>query len=233
MRCKIGESSYKGYFDFGTHYMHQFPPSETAGVSFQSPCFVCSVPTCMMKNVESNNAFGLLLGKTNQVVNDFTFQAPKLTILNPPKVTTFWPPSASRGDKIHFSVDDNPEGKTRMYLHLGLFTTLECFSDGKSILKFDCMDRIPIMKPGIYHVRISYNKKILSDPTHRFIYRDRLHPYYIMPFRVSAEGGTSMKIGVFTYQIEPRAGPVSGDTQILIHGRNFAGGDNYKCKFDG
>ena len=93
------------------------------------------------------------------------------------------------------------------------------------------MDRIPIMKPGIYHVRISYNKKILSD--HRFIYRDRLHPYYITPFRVSTEGGTSMKIGVFTYQIEPRAGPVSGDTQILIHGRNLAGGDNYKCKFDG
>merc|ERR1712224_564053 len=42
-----------------------------------------------------------------------------------------------------------------------------------------------------------------------------------------------MQVAVYSFQMEPRAGPASGGTQILVHGTNLAGGDNYKCKFDG
>ena len=82
-------------------------------------------------------------------------------------------------------------------------------------------------------VRASYNKIHLSEPMHRFVYRTRLHPFYIAPFRVSSAGGTAMQVAVYSFQMEPRAGPASGGTQILVHGTNLAGGDNYKCKFDG
>lgn len=31
--------------------------------------------------------------------------------------------------------------------------------------------------------------------------------------------------------MEPHGGPISGGTEVTVYGTNFAGGDQYKCKF--
>ena len=91
---------------------------------------------------------------------------------------------------------------------------------GKIFLIFSCLDKIPIMKPGIYMVRASYNKIHLSEPMHRFVYRTRLILFTLLRFAYLA-GGTAMQIAVYSFQMEPRAGPASGGTQILVHGTNL------------
>ena len=37
----------------------------------------------------------------------------------------------------------------------------------------------------------------------------------------------------FFFRFAPRAGPIEGGTHVVVSGRDFAGGNDYKCRFGG
>lgn len=90
-----------------------------------------------------------------------------------------------------------------------------------------------LLKPGVYQIRLSYNRVDLSPPTHEFVYRNKLHPYYPVPSRVTTGGDLTMKMYTNSFQFSPNTGPLRGDTQLIFLGHDLNGGRDYKCRFGG
>ena len=229
IKCQIGNAEVDGLYDVGTGYVNSKQALNTK--SLHAPSVFCPIPKCLGANTKETNAFSVKVG--NKIFNQFTFQKPILRLLNPPELVELKPDSASCTDPIGFTVKEIPEGITAIFLHFGLHKSVRCRSNGIVWTDFKCDGGVPLLKPGVYQARLSYNRVDLSPPMHEFVYRNKLHPYYIAPNRINLAPGEPAKLYTFSYQFSPNAGPIKGDTQLVFLGHNFDGGRDYKCRFGG
>ena len=231
MQCRIGGHQIDGFYDAGTNYLGEGSDIYSRTRALRAPSVMCPLPTCLKDNITDMEAISLIMN--GKEFNDFAFQKPIIRILDPPELVELLPESASVADPISFTVREVPESVLIIFLHFGSHTSVRCRSDGIVSTKFSCEGGVPLLRPGVYQIRLSFNRNNLSPPTCDFVYRNKLHPYYASPARITTVPDFPVSVYTYSYQFSPNAGPTQGGTQIVFVGKHFGGGSNYKCRFGG